>query len=159
MTETTVFSQHDHKRCIQDALETAKELCRNQGLRLTDTRLRVLELIWQSHTPVGAYEILAKFNEEGRNSAPPTVYRALEFLQEHNLVHRLASLNAFIGCIAPEHGHQGSFLICRKCSKAQELTSAELEESIQALAGKQGFTVDNMTLEVSGLCPRCKAEA
>ncbi|WP_026179925.1 Fur family transcriptional regulator [Hahella ganghwensis] len=159
MTDSTVFTKHDHQLCIQEALDTAKEICKSNGLRLTDTRLRVLELIWQSHTPVGAYEILAKFSEEGRNSAPPTVYRALEFLQENNLVHRLASLNAFIGCIAPEHGHQGSFLICKKCSKAQELTSRELEKDIQALAGKQGFTVDNMTLEVSGVCPRCKAEA
>ncbi len=156
MTELTAFGQHDHKTCIHDALETAKSLCRDKGLRLTDTRLRVLELIWQSHAPVGAYEILAKFSEEGRNSAPPTVYRALEFLQENNLVHRLASLNAFIGCISPEHGHQGSFLICRHCGMAQELTAQTLEAQVNHLATAEGFSVDCMTLEVSGLCPRCR---
>jgi len=157
MTELIAFGQHDHKTCIHDALETAKSLCRAKGLRLTDTRLRVLELIWQSHAPVGAYEILGKFNQEGRSSAPPTVYRALDFLQENNLVHRLASLNAFIGCISPESGHQGSFLICRHCGLAQELTSQTLESQVHQLAATEGFSVDGMTLEVSGLCPNCKA--
>jgi zinc transport system ATP-binding protein len=107
---------------VHSALAEADALCTRQGLRLTALRRRVLELVWQSHKPLGAYDILAVLSEQdGRRAAPPTVYRALDFLLENGLVHRIASLNAFIGCSHPEHAHQGQFLICRECHVAIEL--------------------------------------
>ncbi len=103
-------------------MSEADALCARQGLRLTALRRRVLELVWQSHKPLGAYDILAVLSEQdGRRAAPPTVYRALDFLLENGLVHRISSLNAFIGCNHPEHAHQGQFLICRECHAAIEL--------------------------------------
>src|SRR3546814_13619005 len=95
---------HDHDHCVSHALAEADSLCARQGVRLTALRKRVLELVWQSHKPLGAYDILAQLTEQdGRRAAPPTVYRALDFLLENGLVHRIASLNAFIGCNHPEH--------------------------------------------------------
>ncbi|WP_431687747.1 Fur family transcriptional regulator [Hahella sp. NBU794] len=155
-SDKAVFQQHNHASCIHDALITAKKLCKERGLRLTDTRLRVLELIWQSHKPIGAYDILAQFGQEGRNSAPPTVYRALEFLQENGLVHRIASLNAFMGCVCPQEGHQGGFLICKQCKRAQEITEDTLRKQLLSLAQEQNFEVESMTLEISGLCTTCR---
>ena len=102
---------HDHSHCVHSALSEADVLCAQKGLRLTALRRRVLELVWQSHKPLGAYDILAVLSEQdGRRAAPPTVYRALDFLLDNGLVHRIASLNAFIGCSHPEHAHQGQFL-------------------------------------------------
>ena len=99
---------HDHSQCVDSALADADALCARQGVRLTALRRRVLELVWQSHKPLGAYDILGTLSEEdGRRAAPPTVYRALDFLMENGLIHRIASLNAFIGCVRPEHSHQG----------------------------------------------------
>lgn len=148
---------HDHSRCVSQALAEAESICTRQGVRLTALRKRVLELVWQSHKPLGAYDILAVLSEEdGRRAAPPTVYRALDFLLENGLVHRIASLNAFVGCNQPEHAHQGQFLICRQCHAAIELEQAAISQAIVAAASAVGFSVDSQTVEVVGLCAGCQ---
>ena len=84
--KASAFSPHDHSRCITSAIGHAKSLCADRGVKLTPVRQRVLELVWQSHQPIGAYELLASLAKEGFNSAPPTVYRALEFLSGQGLL-------------------------------------------------------------------------
>jgi len=149
---------HDHNRCIEQALAEAETLCARQGLRLTALRRRVLELVWQSHRPLGAYDILALLSEQdGRRAAPPTVYRALDFLLEHGLVHRIASLNAFVGCDHPTSAHQGQFFICRQCHAAIEQDQPAIGQSILDSASALGFRVEGQTVEVVGLCVRCQA--
>ena len=132
-------------------------LCAQKGLRLTALRRRVLELVWQSHKPLGAYDILAVLSEQdGRRAAPPTVYRALDFLLENGLVHRISSLNAFVGCSHPEHPHQGQFLICSTCHAAIELEQKSISDAIISSAQDVGFTVESQTVEVVGLCSGCR---
>jgi len=151
---------HDHDHCVSHALAEADSLCARQGVRLTALRKRVLELVWQSHKPLGAYDILAVLSEQdGRRAAPPTVYRALDFLLENGLVHRIASLNAFIGCNHPEHAHQGQFLICRACHAATELEQPAISQAIVDGAAGVGFAVESQTVEVVGLCAGCKGTA
>ncbi|AIN61301.1 transcriptional repressor [Pseudomonas soli] len=151
---------HDHSHCVHSALAEADALCNRQGLRLTALRRRVLELVWQSHKPLGAYDILAVLSEQdGRRAAPPTVYRALDFLLENGLVHRIASLNAFIGCSHPEHAHQGQFLICRECHVAIELEQDSISDAIVSSANAVGFAVETQTVEVVGLCGNCRGKA
>ncbi|AXM97244.1 zinc uptake transcriptional repressor Zur [Pseudomonas plecoglossicida] len=151
---------HDHSHCVHSALAEADALCARQGLRLTALRKRVLELVWQSHKPLGAYDILAVLSEQdGRRAAPPTVYRALDFLLENGLVHRIASLNAFIGCSHPEHAHHGQFLICRVCHVAIELEQDSISDAIVASAKGVGFTVETQTVEIVGLCGNCRSAA
>jgi Fur family zinc uptake transcriptional regulator len=143
---------------VHTALSEADELCAQKGLRLTALRRRVLELVWQSHKPLGAYDILAVLSEEdGRRAAPPTVYRALDFLLENGLVHRIASLNAFTGCNHPTHVHQGQFLICRECHAAIELQSPTISEAVTTAAAEVGFAVEGQTVEIIGVCSGCKA--
>ncbi|ACO76351.1 zinc uptake transcriptional regulator, Fur family [Azotobacter vinelandii CA] len=149
---------HDHSHCISQALAEAENLCSRQGVRLTALRRRVLELVWQSHRPLGAYDILAVLSEQdGRRAAPPTVYRALDFLLEQGLVHRIASLNAFVGCNRPDRAHQGQFFICRQCHAAIELEGSAISESILDSARELGFRVEGQTVEVVGLCANCQA--
>ena len=148
---------HDHSQCVSSALADADALCAQQGVRLTALRRRVLELVWHSHKPLGAYDILAVLSEtDGRRAAPPTVYRALDFLLENGLVHRIASLNAFVGCSHPEHAHQGQFLICRSCNAAIELEQATISDAIISSAAGVGFAVESQTVEVVGLCAGCQ---
>jgi Fur family zinc uptake transcriptional regulator len=111
--------------------------------------------VWASHKPVGAYAILESLRTEGLGSAPPTVYRALDFLLEHGLVHRIESLNAFVGCARPGESHRGFFLICQRCGNADELQDAGLAEAISHSAGQRGFATRHMTLEVNGTCAVC----
>ncbi|AJE17262.1 zinc uptake transcriptional repressor Zur [Stutzerimonas balearica] len=161
MPKTTLaYTPHDHDHCVSSALAEADSLCLRQGVRLTALRRRVLELVWQSHRPLGAYDILATLSEQdGRRAAPPTVYRALDFLLENGLVHRIASLNAFIGCSHPEHPHQGQFLICRNCHTAIELEQASIAEAIESAARTVNFAVETQTVEVVGLCAPCRSAA
>ena len=150
-------SHHDHDHCISDAVDAARDLCTNRGVRLTDLRLQVLELIWQSHKPLGAYslmEMLAKAST--RRVAPPTVYRALDFLLEQGLIHRINVLNAFVGCPSPKHQHHSHFLICRQCGVAVEMDNPQLVKEIHQSAEEAGFSVQTQSLEVMGLCSACQ---
>jgi len=151
---------HDHSHCVSQALETAEALCEQRALRLTVLRKRVLELVWSSHKPLGAYDILSVLSDtDGRRAAPPTVYRALDFLLEHGLVHRIASLNAFVGCNHPGQVHQGQFLICRNCHTAVELQRSNIDTAVLASAASVGFSVEGQTVEISGLCAVCRTTA
>ena len=157
-TATGAFppTAHDHDTCVADALATADRLCRERGLRFTAIRRRVLELVWESHRPIGAYDILDALNRDGRRAAPPTVYRALEFLIEADLVHRLDSLNAFVGCADPLRSHTGQFLICRGCRSVAELDDADIDGLVRDKAAAFGFSAVHPMLEIQGLCPECR---
>ena len=113
-------SHHDHEQCVDDALSKAAVLCTRRGARLTRLRRRVLELVWQGHAAVKAYDILHELGSAAGTAKPPTVYRALDFLMAHGLVHRLESLNAYVGCPDPDAAHEGQFLICDACGAVSE---------------------------------------
>lgn len=148
-------TEHNHDACIAQALARADRLCRERGAQLTAQRRRVLELVWRTHRPVGAYDLLAELRKEMR-AEPPTVYRALEFLQQQGLIHRLASLNAFVGCSAPETPHGGYFLICQNCRSMQPLPQAEVASAIRRQAAVQGFAVSQEIVEILGTCATCR---
>jgi Fur family zinc uptake transcriptional regulator len=148
---------HNHSRCAAEALRKAETVCDSRKARLTDIRRRVLELVWQSHVPVGAYDILSQLNGGGGKTAPMAVYRALEFLMDNGLVHRLASLNAFIGCThMGEDHHAAQFLICHSCGTTAELESVPLNRALTQAVAERGFTIDNQIVEISGVCPHCR---
>jgi len=149
--------RHNHESCIADALTTADALCRSRGVRLTALRRRVLELIWGSHRPIGAYAVLGVLRDERDTAAPPTVYRALDFLMEQGLVHRIQSLNAYVGCNDPDRAHSGVFLICGACGDALEIEDRPLDEAIKDAATTHGFAVQRRTVEATGMCPGCAA--
>lgn len=144
---------HDHESCIERALEQAASLCARRGARLTALRRRVLELVWQDHTAVKAYHLLGRLGAEAK---PPTVYRALDFLLAHGLIHRLESVNAFVGCPNPAERHDGHFLICDRCGAVCEFELPTVEREIHAAAQAAGFQVDQRTVEARGACQLCQ---
>ena len=146
---------HDHRHCVLEALDGAAVLCAERGARLTELRRRVLELIWSGHRPLGAYDVLGRLSRERGGAAPPTVYRALDFLLEHGLIHRIESLNSFVGCAHPGVPHAGQFLICRDCGRAAEINDARIDDAITLGARRAGFRVERRTIEVEGFCPHC----
>lgn len=147
--------EHDHQGCIARALRRAEILCRQREQRLTAIRRRVLELVWRQHKPIGAYQVLELLQRDSR-TAPPTVYRALDFLQQLGLVHRIASLNAYIGCAHPGAPHDGQFLICESCQSLAELDVPTITSAIEESAAKSGFATRRQTVEILGLCPNCR---
>ncbi len=150
------FEKHDHRHCVKAALAQAEQICRERKGRLTPQRKRVLELVWSSHRPVGAYSVLEQLRQEGFNGAPPTVYRALDFLLEHGLIHRIESLNAYTGCAHPGDEHTGQFLICSRCQKVAELDDPRVAEAVSDSAEKHGFVADHQVIEIKGICPQCQ---
>jgi len=150
---------HDHQLCIDDALDRAEAICAARGARLTPIRRRVLEIVWRGHRPMGAYGILEALSGKDGAAAPPTVYRALDFLIAQGLVHRLESLNAYVGSAQPEAGHVSQFLICTGCGEVTELGDGNIAVSAKKRAAAAGFTVDRLTIELAGRCPNCAARA
>lgn len=147
---------HDHKACVDTAIAGAQAYCEHRRQRLTPMRKRVLEMVWHSHKPVGAYALLDGLLEEGHRAAPTTVYRALDFLLGLGLVHRIASLNAFVGCPQPGQPHTGQFLICEACGSAEEIDDDGIAQAVRRGAERIGFRVQHPTIEITGRCPRCR---
>ena len=146
---------HDHAACIDEALREAQRICVEKGRKLTPLRRRVLELIWRGHAPVTAYGLLDLLVREGHRARAPTVYRSLDFLLENGLVHRVESMNAYIGCNQPRNRHRTGFFICERCGDTAELADPSLERSIDRRAGRLGFTVRASVIEISGVCANC----
>jgi Fur family zinc uptake transcriptional regulator len=154
-----VFPQpgHDHGRCSADAMAHAESLCAARGARLTPIRRQVLETLAARHRPLGAYEIIDQLAERTKRLAPITIYRALDFLVENGLVHRIESRNAFLACI---NNHQSSdivvFLICERCGSVGEAPSNSVAETLTAAARAAGFTPHAPVIEISGVCTHCR---
>jgi Fur family zinc uptake transcriptional regulator len=140
------------------ALRRAERLCQERGVRFTALRRRVLELLCASERPLSAYEILDQLHDGSRPPAPPTVYRALDFLLEQGLAHKLESLHAYVGCPHPEHPHSSQFLICGDCGEVAEMEDPSIAESLQAAGQTVGFRTQRPVVEVFGTCAQCTAK-
>lgn len=136
-------------------LDHADTLCRGRGVRLTEQRRRVLEILCRVGRPIGAYEIMDAMREGTRGVAPPTVYRALDFLLEQGLIHKLESLHAYVGCDHPGQPHSSQFLICAECGVVRELDDAGVSESLGSVALERGFEARRRIVEVIGTCAGC----
>jgi Fur family zinc uptake transcriptional regulator len=153
----TCSAAHDHERCIREAVEAAEQVCESKNIRLTPLRRRVLEIIWRQHDPIGAYEILAEIAKDRDKAAPPTVYRALEFLRSAGLVHRVDSLNAFLGCDRPHAAHAGQFLVCEHCRKVTEIDDPALTAGLARRARELGYVIEDSAVEIKARCADCAA--
>ncbi len=149
----------EHHHAGADMLGRVELVCAERGLRLTELRRRVFELIANSAKPVKAYDLLEKIRKHGSGpAAPPTVYRALDFLMSHGFVHRLESLNAFVPCPHPEaKAHGSQFLICEQCHETLELDAAGIAERLRIQAKEQGFETRRHVVEVYGVCAKCQS--
>lgn len=151
------FVPHDHAGCSTRTLAQAMARLDRQGARLTPVRKRVLEILLESHRAMGAYDVLDRLAAEGFGKQPPVAYRALDFLVEHGLAHRVQRLNAFAACLSPNHDHAPAFLICRSCNRVAETDAAPVRDTLAEVAGAAGFTVERATIEALGQCGTCAA--
>ncbi len=143
---------------VNRALKHAEALCRRRGVRLTEQRKIVLRLLCVSDKPISAYELLDRMRGVVKNPAPPTVYRALDFLLEQGLVHKLESLHAYVGCTHPDHPHASQFLICDDCGEVTEVEDAGLAKSLKTAGKAIGFRTKRPIVEVLGTCAQCNAK-
>lgn len=137
-------------------MQQAAELCDQRNLRFTELRRRVLEMVVKAEQPVGAYQLLDHLRESGRSAAPPTVYRALDFLLEQGLVHRLATNNTYIACAHPQRPHSALFLVCSQCGQTREVHADSVDDMVRQQADDIHFDVQHASVEVTGLCHQCR---
>jgi len=149
------FTAHDHGRCIASALSSAEAACAAADLRLTPVRRRTLEILLEAHEALGAYDVLARLDAEGFGSKPPVAYRALTFLVDAGLAHRIERLNAFVACVHPGEEHDPAFLICKRCGTVAE---GEAEDAMKSSAAAAGFQIERTVVEATGVCPACQDE-
>ncbi len=149
---------HDHGlsggklRKTMSAIETRLSAA---DQRLTAPRRRVLELMLEAGQPVKAYDLMAAYGVGGEGPAkPPTVYRALEFLEKQGLIHRIQSLNAYVVCRI-EAGHDAAFLICDCCGATEEVEPGKGEQLAEP-AQRANFKIQGVTIEAHGLCAECR---
>jgi len=147
-----------NNQALSHVLERAEALCHERGVRLTEQRKTVLRLLCASDKPISAYELLERMRGVVKNPRPPTVYRALDFLLEQGLVHKLESLHAYVGCTHPDHPHASQFLICDGCGEVTEVEDASVTESLRAAVQARGFRTKRPIVEVLGTCAQCNAK-
>ena len=153
------FVPHDHSHCAGDVLARAEVLATAKGVRLTPVRRRVLEILLEAHRALGAYDVLERLAAEGFGNQPPVAYRALEFLVENGLAHRITRLNAFTACMHPGVEHSPAFLICRLCDVVAEAPAAPVRAALDRAASLLGFVIERSNVEALGLCPACQGIA
>ncbi len=146
---------HDPKRLLAEV----EDVCRERGVRLTALRQHVMQLIASSPTPVKAYDLIDRMRDTHGPTAPPTVYRTLDFLLENGFIHKLESVNAFVHCHHPRLTHSVPFLICSRCQVAVELEDEQVTRLLAERAEALGFLPQAQTLEVHGVCARCSRAA
>jgi len=149
---------HDHGRCTADALVHAERVCAQRTQKFTPIRRQVLQALLSSHRPLGAYEVIDELAKSMPRPAPITVYRALDFLMENGLVHRIESRNAFLACA---HDHDAAamvaFLICERCGSVGEIPAAPVAQSLNAAARATGFAPKLSVVEITGTCAHCQS--
>jgi len=141
---------------LNASISRVDEICRSNNLGFTDIRRQVYEIIIKNNKPIKAYEILDEIrNITNKPSHPPTVYRAIDFLIENGIVHKLNSINSFVGCFHPKTHEECYFLICKKCNLYQECCDDSLKDRISKTAVHNKFVISNTTLEIEGHCLDC----
>ena len=137
-------------------INKARAYCQQRGARFTPLREKVYELMLDKHGPMGAYELLDSLKETESSAKPATVYRALDFLLDFGLIHRLESTNAFVACYHFGCHHPVQFLICDSCGDVSEIQSEGLKETLDNQAKQHGFKISKQTIEAHGLCAECQ---
>ena len=156
MTDSTEHTApHNHSVCIHTALTTASQLCAERGVQLTAIRQQVLELIWADHHAVKAYDLLERIKPLQSAAKPATIYRALDFLREQGFIHRVESLNAFVGCNDLKSAHEQLLLICKRCENVEERNASAVMMSVSQELALAGFTAHHQAIEIHGICATC----
>ncbi len=144
-----------NKADVKSLLKQAQSYSDAGGHRFTEPRQYVLEIIASADKPITAYDVLAKLGEKIDNPKPPTAYRAIEFLTEHNFIHRIESLNAYVVCQS-DHRHEGSqFMICDDCGTVTEAHLCHLPAPLEAKTKSEGFRLSRWNVELHGTCKSC----
>jgi len=157
LSRSKMPAAHAHCHTAAESLAKAQALCVASGARFTPMRQAVYEYLLAQKAPASAYDLLGGLQQRlGKMLAPPTVYRALEFLLQQGLIHRLETTNAYLICDHPEEAHESVYLVCGRCGETQEVDDPAIGKLLMDCASARGFTATKPVIEVSGICAKCR---
>lgn len=133
------------------------QYCQQHDIKLTPLRQQVLDILSEQKQPLTAYAVLDILKQGNPKAQVMSVYRILEFLQTHGLVHRIENLNAFMVCSHLAEHHVSEWLICKDCGAAKEYISDGFQLAIEQLETNTGFKVSTPTIELMGVCSDCQS--
>lgn len=136
-----------------------QDYCEAHQIRLTPLRKKILGLLIDAKQPMTAYSVLDALRKSKPKAQVMSVYRVLDYLCTSGLVHRIENLNAFIPCRHLFERHTSQWLICEKCGDTEECALPIFSKGIDAIEEQSGFTVNNSTIELIGLCKSCQKES
>ena len=142
-----------------DVLDRLVAVCVARGGRVTRQRRAVLERLAAAKRPLSAYDVRDLLLPEDAAITPASVYRCLDFLMEHGVVHRLETTRSFVACEHADHDHAVQFLICRQCGTVVEAEDKKVAAATASLGQRLGFAVDHRTVELTGICATCQTDA
>jgi Fur family zinc uptake transcriptional regulator len=143
-------------RSIAGKLSAAAARCRARGAQLTALRREVLELLLRRGGCAKAYDLQEDLRQRRGRIAPTTVYRALEFLMEHQLAHRVDALAAFAACDLSEPHPQVLLVVCSACGEVSEWHDEEAREALGARLRRAYAGFRESTVEIKGRCAACR---
>ena len=146
---------HNHALCTSDLLARAERICGRRGSKLTSQRRDILNCVAQSHSAVGAYDIIERMAGQGPRPAPITVYRSIDFMLAHGLVHRIESRNAYVACLHTHEGEPAALLVCEACGMVAELDAEDIFSDLGKIASNEGFRPSRTMIEMTGQCAAC----
>jgi Fur family zinc uptake transcriptional regulator len=148
-------SGNNHNNCEYDAFNVATQICQEKNIRFTNLRKKVFSIIAKDHKPAKAYDILSLLQKEDNSAKPSTVYRTLDFLLEHNLIHKLHISNSYVSCTHPLKHQKCYFLICNKCNQVSECCNDQISKEIDQIALNYDFKISESIVEIKGTCKAC----
>ena len=129
------------------------------GLKATLPRIRVLQILENGHKRhMSAEDVYKALLDAGEDVGLATVYRVLTQFESAQLVvrhHFEGGQSVFELNRGGHHDH----LVCMKCGKVVEFFDEAIERRQKAIAEKYGFTLEDHSLVIYGICPSCREGA
>ncbi len=143
---------------LPEVISHLEQRCGSKGGRLTRKRKVVLSSLLLMDKAASAYELEAFCRQQGEDISVMSVYRSLEYLQAHQLVHKLNVTNKYVVCcdLAGHHHGVTQFLVCQHCLKVKEVALSQ--QAIQKIIGdveSEGFQLVDSQVEISCVCEGC----
>lgn len=136
--------------------ETVRSRMKDMGLKMTQARKSMLELLLYEHGPFSCEEVFEKLNK--KKGVEPcdlvTVYRSLAKLEESGIIERCDFGDGKTRYEIKHRGHHHHHIICKVCKRVETITACKLVDT-SSIPTSLGFKDVTHKLEFFGICPSC----
>jgi Fur family ferric uptake transcriptional regulator len=137
---------------------THAEELKSSGLKATLPRIKILEVFQQSaERHLTAEDVYKMLLSDGSDIALATVYRVLMQFEQAGILAR-SHFESGKSVFELNEGTHHDHLLCLTCGRVEEFYDAEIEARQRAVAASRGFTLQEHTLSLHGVCTRENCE-